>query len=122
LVRACWRALNIGSSVDDVIGEETAGDGVRGGGGVRKRGSFPFLSKKAAPPPTLGPSRAPPHQPAPSRAGNQRAIVADRKYLALEGPVNFYSMYRFHDYHFKIYGAMFLGQVGPALEAADEVR
>ena len=92
-----------------------------GGGGAEAR-VIPIFIQEGCPPPTLGPSRAPPHQPAPSRAGNQRAIVADRKYLALEGPVNFYSMYRFHDYHFKIYGAMFLGQVGPALEAADEVR
>jgi hypothetical protein len=48
--------------------------------------------------------------------------VADRKYLAVHGPVNFYSVYRFHDCHFKIYGAMFLGQLEPALQAADEVR
>ena len=43
-------------------------------------------------------------------ASNQAAIVADRKFLEREGPINFYSLYRCHDYHFKIYGAMFLGQ------------
>ena len=48
------------------------------------------------------------------------AIVADRKYLAREGALNFYSLYRCHDFHFKLYGAMFLGQFEPALEAADE--
>lgn len=53
--------------------------------------------------------------------GNSRAIVADRKHLAREGASNFYSLYRCHDYHFKLYGAMFLGQCGPALEAADEM-
>ena len=53
--------------------------------------------------------------------GNQKAIEADRKYLEREGPLNFYSLYRCHDYHFRIYGAMFLGQLGPALEAADEM-
>ena len=53
--------------------------------------------------------------------GNSRAIVADRKYLAREGAGNFYSLYRCHDYHFKLYGAMFLGQLQPALEAADEM-
>ena len=36
-------------------------------------------------------------------------------------PLNFYTLYRCHDYHFKIYGAMFLGQPEPALEAADEL-
>jgi len=53
--------------------------------------------------------------------GNGRAIAADRKYLAREGASNFYSLYRCHDFHFKLYGAMFLGQLEPALEAADEM-
>jgi tetratricopeptide (TPR) repeat protein len=52
---------------------------------------------------------------------NEKAIEADRKFLEHEGPLNFYSLYRCHDYHFKIYGAMFLGQLGKALEAADEM-
>ena len=52
---------------------------------------------------------------------NERAIVADRKYLAREGAINFYSAYRSHDYHFKLYGAMFLGQFKPALAAAEEM-
>ena len=52
---------------------------------------------------------------------NQAAIEADRKFLAREGAGNFYSLYRCHDYHFKIYGAMFLGQYGPALAAAEEM-
>ena len=52
---------------------------------------------------------------------NHSAIVADRKFLKREGPDNFYSVYRCHNYHFKIYGAMFLGQPTAALEAADEL-
>jgi len=52
---------------------------------------------------------------------NQRAIVADRKFLAREGAMNVYALYRTHDYHFAIYGAMFLGQYGAALEAAQEL-
>jgi tetratricopeptide (TPR) repeat protein len=52
---------------------------------------------------------------------NERAIEADRKYLEREGPLNFYTLYRCHDYHFKIYGALFLGRIEPALEAADEM-
>jgi tetratricopeptide (TPR) repeat protein len=50
---------------------------------------------------------------------NEVAIVADRKYLLKKGADNFYSVYRCHNYHFKIYGAMFLGQPTVALEAAD---
>jgi tetratricopeptide (TPR) repeat protein len=52
---------------------------------------------------------------------NRRAIAADRKYLKHEGAENFYSLYRCHDYHFLIYGAMFLGQYATALAAADEM-
>lgn len=52
---------------------------------------------------------------------NQAAIVADRKYLDREGVMNFYTGYRVHDYHFAVYGAMFLGQYKPALAAAEEL-
>ena len=52
---------------------------------------------------------------------NQAAIEVDRKFLAREGAGNFYSLYRCHNYHFKIYGAMFLGQFRPALAAAEEM-
>ncbi len=54
-------------------------------------------------------------------ARNETGIIADRKYLAAEGPDNFYSVYRCHNYHFKIYGAMFLGQPTIALETAEEL-
>lgn len=52
---------------------------------------------------------------------NTKAIAADRNYLEREGPINFYSLYRCHNYHFKLYGAMFLGQSQTALNAADEM-
>lgn len=52
---------------------------------------------------------------------NQKAVVADRKYLAREGALNVYSLYRTHNHHFVIYGAMFLGQFQPAIEAAQEL-
>jgi tetratricopeptide (TPR) repeat protein len=54
-------------------------------------------------------------------AGNSAAIVADEKFRAQHGAMNFYTLYRAHDYHFKIYGAMFLGQERTALEAADQL-
>ncbi|NUP37786.1 MAG: hypothetical protein HOY76_12405 [Streptomyces sp.] len=49
---------------------------------------------------------------------NTDAIVADEKYLRHAGAMNFYTLYRSHNYHFKIYGAMFLGQCGTALDTA----
>lgn len=48
---------------------------------------------------------------------NQRAVEADLKYYAREGALNIYSGYREHNYHFIIYGALFLGQIEPALAA-----
>lgn len=48
---------------------------------------------------------------------NQKAIEADLKYYEREGAFNIYTGYRQHDYHFTIYGALFLGQIEPALEA-----
>ena len=50
---------------------------------------------------------------------NDTAIDADEKFVAREGAVNFYSFYRCHNYHFKAYGGMFLGQFALAMEAAD---
>jgi tetratricopeptide (TPR) repeat protein len=52
---------------------------------------------------------------------NHKAIQADQKYLARSGAMNFYTIYRCHNYHFKIYGAMFLGQMQVAMETADEL-
>ena len=52
---------------------------------------------------------------------NEKGIAADRKFLERDGAINFYSLYRCHNYHFKIYGAMFLGQYAPAIAAAEEM-
>jgi tetratricopeptide (TPR) repeat protein len=54
-------------------------------------------------------------------SSNTAAITADEKFLAREGAMNFYTLYRAHNYHFKIYGAMFLGQAQAALAAADQL-
>lgn len=54
-------------------------------------------------------------------SSNEEGIIADRKFLETEGPLNFYSLYRCHNYHFKIYGAMFLGQFQPAIDTAEEM-
>ena len=50
---------------------------------------------------------------------NERAIEADDRFVAERGAMNFYTLYRIHDHHFAIYGALFLGQFTPALRAAE---
>ncbi|MEM8624882.1 MAG: hypothetical protein AAGG47_15340 [Pseudomonadota bacterium] len=52
---------------------------------------------------------------------NQKAEIADRKFLAERGALNVYALYRTHNHHFTIYGAMFLGQFTPAMAAAEEI-
>lgn len=47
---------------------------------------------------------------------NTTAIEADEKYLARAGAMNFYTLYRCHNLHFRIYGAMFLGRYADAIE------
>src|SRR5436305_9111112 len=49
---------------------------------------------------------------------NERAIVADEHFVAARGRLNFYSLYRVHNHHFRIYGAMFAGRKATALAAA----
>ena len=48
---------------------------------------------------------------------NEAAIEADLKYYEKEGPFNIYTGYRQHNYHFVIYGSLFLGQFEPAMRA-----
>ena len=52
---------------------------------------------------------------------NLEAIDADKPFLEREGPYNFYSLYRIHNYHFVVYGAMFDGQSELALRTAREL-
>ena len=52
---------------------------------------------------------------------NSSALVADHKHVAREGALNMYAYSRIHNAHFKLYGAMFLGQHRTAMEAADEM-
>jgi tetratricopeptide (TPR) repeat protein len=49
---------------------------------------------------------------------NERAIVADERYVEEVGRLDFYYLYRAHNHHFRIYGAMFAGQRATALEAS----
>jgi len=52
---------------------------------------------------------------------NWRATKVDRKVLDRKGVFTLYTGYRIHNYHFAVYGAMFLGRFEPAWEAAREL-
>ena len=52
---------------------------------------------------------------------NQRATEADSRFVENVGADNFYTLYRLHNYHFTIYGAMFLGQPSVALTTSDKL-
>ncbi|NNE09862.1 MAG: tetratricopeptide repeat protein [Gemmatimonadetes bacterium] len=52
---------------------------------------------------------------------NRKAIVADYKFVEREGRLNFFTLYRLHNLHFLVYGAMFDGQRALAMKAANEL-
>jgi tetratricopeptide (TPR) repeat protein len=52
---------------------------------------------------------------------NQAAYEADERYVAVGGAMNAYTLYRCHDLHFLVYGAMFVGDRATALDAADRL-
>ncbi len=52
---------------------------------------------------------------------NWKATQVDRKALENMGVYTLYTGYRIHNYHFAVYGAMFLGQYEPAMRAAREL-
>jgi tetratricopeptide (TPR) repeat protein len=53
---------------------------------------------------------------------NSDAIRADEKFLARAGALNFYTLYRAHNYHFSIYAAMFAGQSKVALDTIAQLE
>ncbi|GAM88154.1 hypothetical protein ANO11243_061850 [Dothideomycetidae sp. 11243] len=53
---------------------------------------------------------------------NSDAIRADEKFLARSGPMNFYTLYRLHDFHFRLYAAMFAGQKQVALDTVGQME
>lgn len=55
-------------------------------------------------------------------ASNSDAIRADERFARREGALNFYTLYRAHDYHFRIYAAMFAGQSKVALDTAAQLE
>jgi len=52
---------------------------------------------------------------------NQKALEPDRRFLAYSDDPGIYLIYVIHNFHFAIYGAMFLGQYTHAIEAAEEL-
>ena len=52
---------------------------------------------------------------------NAKAIKLDDEFVKREGRHNFYTLYRIHNYHFLIYGAMFDGQSELALKHARQL-
>lgn len=55
-------------------------------------------------------------------SSNTDAILADHRYVDHAGAMNFYTMYRCHDLHFRLYGALFAAQSRIALETADLIE
>ena len=53
---------------------------------------------------------------------NEVASRADEAFWEERGPYNIYSGYRLHNYHFTVFGAMFLGQFEPAMRALEQAR
>jgi tetratricopeptide (TPR) repeat protein len=55
-------------------------------------------------------------------ASNLDAIQADEKFVVRAGAMNFYTLYRCHNYHFCIYAAMFAGQLKTALDTVTQLE
>ncbi|CAJ2509328.1 Uu.00g143540.m01.CDS01 [Anthostomella pinea] len=53
---------------------------------------------------------------------NQKAIVADDIFFSREEPLKFYTLYRAHDYHFRIYAAMFAAQSRATLDTVSRLE
>jgi tetratricopeptide (TPR) repeat protein len=56
-----------------------------------------------------------------SAEANRRGIAADLAIVARTGRKGFYELYRAHNYHFLVYGAMFAGRGDEAISAAREM-
>ena len=53
---------------------------------------------------------------------NKMAIRADQNFVARAGTMNFYTLYRSHNYHFCIYAAMFAGRSSVALDTVAQLE
>ena len=48
---------------------------------------------------------------------NRQATLADERFFAYHRELDFYTLYRIHNYHFLIYSALFMGSFSTAMEA-----
>ncbi|KAI1632180.1 TPR domain protein [Biscogniauxia mediterranea] len=53
---------------------------------------------------------------------NQKAILADEVFFEREDPLMFYTLYRAHDFHFRIYAAMFAAQSQVTLDTVTRLE
>ena len=53
---------------------------------------------------------------------NQKAFIADTKYVKHDPEISIYTIYKLHNLHFQVYSAMFLGQYEPALKVAEQME
>lgn len=53
---------------------------------------------------------------------NSAAIIADEKFRDRNGILGFYTLYRSHDYHFRMYSAMFAAQSKVAIDTAGKLE
>ncbi|KAI1385632.1 TPR domain protein [Hypoxylon trugodes] len=53
---------------------------------------------------------------------NQKAIIADDAFFARENPLQFYTLYRMHDLHFRIYAGMFAGRSKETLDTVTRLE
>ncbi|KAI5923010.1 TPR domain protein [Camillea tinctor] len=53
---------------------------------------------------------------------NQNAILADEVFFEREDPLKFYTLYRAHDFHFRIYAAMFAAQSQATLDTVTRLE
>ncbi|OTA98878.1 hypothetical protein M426DRAFT_68912 [Hypoxylon sp. CI-4A] len=53
---------------------------------------------------------------------NQKAILADDVFFSRENPLQFYTLYRMHDFHFRIYAGMFAAQSKVTLDTVSRLE
>jgi len=53
---------------------------------------------------------------------NVEAVEADDKYIAVDNELGIYYIYRLHNFHFQVYGALFSGRYEPAMRAANQMQ
>jgi len=53
---------------------------------------------------------------------NEMAVIADERFVQARSSINFYTIYRCHDWHMLVYAALYLGDFNKAWRAASEMK